>query len=143
MNLRKILPAEIIEGSVIFPLLGAYDIVARELELATGLSQTRLMILILFRGGVQYNQNQVATALGADRTVVHRVLKTMLADKLLIEKRVEGRRAISLKLSAKGEAVRLDVIKARRQIDAKLARTLDARALTKLLGQVETAFSKS
>ena len=89
MNPRQILPPEIFGSSVIFPLLSAYDLVARELERRTGMSQTRLLLLILFRDGATYNQNQLALALGADRTVVHRALKTMLVDKLVTEDRVE------------------------------------------------------
>src|SRR5262250_511599 len=92
----KQVPENILEDSVLAHIAAAYFSVGKRLERKTGCSATRGFILNALRDGAALNQNQVATALGLDRTVVHRAIKTMVHDGLLAEKKATSGRAIDL-----------------------------------------------
>src|SRR5690242_1154844 len=102
MIVRKPVPEDILKDSVLAHVAAAYFSVGKQLERKTGCSATRGFILNALRGGAALNQNQVATALGLDRTVVHRAIKTMVQEGLLSERKPSSGRAIDLKLTAKG-----------------------------------------
>src|SRR5882762_6516610 len=84
---KKLIPSEILKESVLVHLAAAYYSVAKQLEQKTECSQTRGFILSTLRGGASRNQNQIATLLGFDRTVVHRAIKTMIQEGLLSERK--------------------------------------------------------
>jgi DNA-binding MarR family transcriptional regulator len=125
-----VIPNEIIENSIYFSLASAYTHIIRGFEAITGFSQTRLLIMFLFRNEAVYNQNQLAVALRADRTVVHRVIKTMIRDGLLVEKKEPGKRQIKLRLTAKGEKARWALIEQRVALDKKLMAKFSKRQLS-------------
>ena len=102
MIVRKPIPQDILKDSVLAHIAAAYFAVGKRLERKTGCSATRGFILNTLRGGDALNQNQVATALGLDRTVVHRAIKSMVREGLLHERKAASGRAIELKLTAKG-----------------------------------------
>jgi DNA-binding MarR family transcriptional regulator len=66
------------------------------------------------------NQNQIATLLGLDRTVVHRAIKLMVAEGLLSERKADSGRAIHLQLTSKGRKYRERLIKARVAADKSI-----------------------
>src|SRR5262249_9394983 len=96
------IPDDILEGSVLARIAAAYFSVGKRLERKTGCSATRGFILSTLRRGVTLNQNQIATLLGLDRTVVHRSIKSMVREGLLDERKAQSGRAINVKLTAKG-----------------------------------------
>ncbi|HYA24002.1 MAG TPA: MarR family transcriptional regulator [Terriglobales bacterium] len=121
-------------------IAAAYFSVGKKLERKTQCSATRGFILSTLRGGAVLNQNQIATALGLDRTVVHRAIKTMVKEGLLSERRANSGRAILVHLTAEGERYRERLIKARRAADENLRRalTMEERSiLIRLLKVVE------
>jgi len=59
------------------------------------------------------NQNQIATLLGIDRTVVHRAIKAMAKEGLVREQRAKSGRAMQVQLTAKGSKYRERLIEAR------------------------------
>ena len=63
------------------------------------------------------NQNQIATALALDRTVVHRAIKTMVQEGLVAERQAQSGRAIHVRLTAKGNRYRERLIEARMAAD--------------------------
>ena len=83
---KKMIPDEILKDSVLVHVAAAYFSVSKQLERRTGCSQTRGFILSTLRGGAERNQNQIATLLGFDRTVVHRSIGTMLKEGLVSKK---------------------------------------------------------
>jgi len=114
----------------------AYFSVSKQLERKTGCSQTRGYILSTLRGGVERNQNQIATMLGLDRTVVHRAIGTMLREGLVSKKKAVRRRTFSIRLTAKGEKYREFLIRERRAAEEKLRQVLspeDRETLIRLL----------
>ena len=121
---KKLIPPEILKGSVLVHLAAAYYSVGKQLQQKTQCSQTRGFIMSTLRGGVALNQNQVATLLGFDRTVVHRAIKTMIQEGLASEKRAQSGRALLVRLTAKGNKYRERLIKERRAADEKLLRML-------------------
>jgi len=123
---HKSVPEEILKDSVLAHVAAAYFAVAKKLERKTQCSATRGFILSTLRGGAALNQNQIATALGLDRTVVHRAIKTMVKERLVSEKKAKSGRAILVHLTAEGERYRERLIKARRAADEKLRRSLTA-----------------
>lgn len=59
------------------------------------------------------NQNQIATLLGLDRTVVHRAIKSMVQEGLVTERKAKSGRAIHVRITTKGTKYRERLIKAR------------------------------
>src|SRR4029079_10270185 len=82
--------------SVLAHIAAAYFSVGKRLERKTQCSATRGFVLSALRGGVSLNQNQIATLLGLDRTVVHRAIKLMVAEGLLSETKAKSGRAIQV-----------------------------------------------
>src|SRR5689334_13457377 len=107
------IPDDILKGSVLAHIAGAYFSVGKRLERKTQCSATRGFILSTLRGGVTLNQNQIATLLGLDRTVVHRAIKLMVTEGLLSERKAKSGRAILVQLTAKGKRYRERLIEAR------------------------------
>ena len=136
---RKMIPDEILKDSVLVHIAAAYFSVSKQLERRTGCSQTRGFILSTLRGGAERNQNQIATLLGFDRTVVHRSIGTMLKEGLVSKKKARTGRTFVIRLTPKGEKYREFLIKERRVAEEKLRACLDAderAALIRLLGVV-------
>jgi DNA-binding MarR family transcriptional regulator len=134
------IPATVRAESVLMQLASAYFSVSKQLEQKSKCSQTRGFVLSTLRGGAALNQNQIAVALGYDRTVVHRVVKSLTRDGLVSETKAKFGKAILVQLTRKGNAYRERLIKIRRAADEKLHRTLSARdrtSLLKLLAAVE------
>lgn len=127
------IPADIVQGSVLLQLAFAYLSVTKKMEQKTKCSQTRGLILSTLRGGAMLNQNQIATLLGYDRTVVHRSIKTMIREGLLGEKKAVSGRALLVHLTAKGSAYRESQIKERRAADEKLRKKFKPTEISTLL----------
>lgn len=137
------IPDEILKDSVLAQLAAAYFAVGKRLERKTGCSATRGFILSSLRHGASLNQNQIATQLGFDRTVVHRAIKTMIRDGLVSERKATTGRALLLHLTPKGEKYHLTLVQHRHDADekARQALTSSERAtlirLLKLIQEVE------
>jgi DNA-binding MarR family transcriptional regulator len=127
MIVQKPIPEDILKDSVLAQIAAAYFSVGKKLERKTRCSATRGFILSTLRAGAELNQNQIATQLGFDRTVVHRSIKTMVQDGLVAEKKAKSGRAILVRLTAKGQRYREFLIQQRRLADAKLSAELDAQ----------------
>lgn len=121
---KKLIPQEILKDSVILHLASAYFSIGKRLEQKTQCSQTRGFIMSTLRGGASLNQNQIATMLGFDRTVVHRAVKTMIQEGLLSERKAESGRPLLVQLTAKGNKYREYLIEERRAVDEKLRKQL-------------------
>src|SRR5690349_6076702 len=140
---RKDIPPDILRDSVLAHVAAAYFSVGKRLERKTGCSAARGFILSTLRGGATLNQNQIATRLGLDRTVVHRAIKTMVHEGLVSERKAKAGRAIHVQLTPKGNQYRERLIKARVAADGNVRHqlTLDERAtlirLLKLLTVLE------
>ena len=130
MNIpRKEIPEAILKDSVLAHIAAAYFSVGKRLERKTRCSATRGFILSTLRGGVTLNQNQIATLLGLDRTVVHRAIKSMTQEGLVAERKAKSGRAIYVRLTAKGSRYRARLIEARIAADETVRRqmTLEER----------------
>jgi len=123
---RKAVPENILEDSVLAHIAAAYFSVGKRLERKTGCSATRGFILSTLRGGATLNQNQIATLLGLDRTVVHRAIKSMVQEGLVSERKARSGRAIHVQLTRKGNQYRERLIKARVAADEKVRRQLSS-----------------
>ena len=140
---RKEIPEDILKDSVLAHIAAAYFSVGKRLERNTQCSATRGFILSTLRGGAALNQNQIATVLGFDRTVVHRAIKSMAQEGLVSERRAKSGRAIHVQLTSKGKAYRERLIKARVAADEHVREqmTREERAtllrLLKLISQLE------
>jgi|SRR5271165_2394860 len=121
---RNLIPPRILQDSVLVHVAAAYFSVSKQLEQKTGCSQTRGFILSTLRDGAELNQNQIATLLGFDRTVVHRSIKTMVREGLVSEKKAASGKAILVWLTPKGKKCREKLIKERRAADEKLQKKL-------------------
>jgi DNA-binding MarR family transcriptional regulator len=133
---KRMIPDEILKDSVLVHLAAAYFSVSKQLERRTGCSQTRGFILSTLRGGAERNQNQIATLLGFDRTVVHRSIGTMLKEGLVTKKKAGAGREMVIRLTPKGEKYREVLIKERRGAEEKLCRAMspeDRSGLIRLL----------
>ena len=130
---RKDIPQDILRDSVLAHVAAAYFSVGKRLERKTGCSATRGFILSTLRGGVVLNQNQIATLLGLDRTVVHRAIKSMVKEGLVSEKKAESGKAIHVKLTPKGHKYRKRLINARIAADDKLRKELTPEERATLL----------
>src|SRR5215468_6051444 len=137
------IPEDILKGSVLAHIAAAYFSVGKRLERKTQCSATRGFILSTLRGGAILNQNQIATLLGLDRTVVHRAIKSMAQEGLVSKQKAKSGRAIHIQLTPKGSKYRERLIKARLTADENVQRqlTLDERAtllrLLKLIAELE------
>src|SRR6201981_1361783 len=140
---RKEIPDDILKDSVLANIAAAYFSVGKRLERKTQCSATRGFILSTLRGGATLNQNQIATLLGFDRTVVHRAIKSMVEEGLVSERKAKSGRAIHVKLTPKGHKYRKRLINARVAADDRLRKELtpDKHAtllrLLKLVAELE------
>ena len=140
---KKEIPDDILNDSVLAHLASAYFSVGKRLERKTQCSATRGFILSTLRSGSELNQNQIATLLGLDRTVVHRAIKTLAGEGLVSEHRAKSGRAIQVQLTAKGKMYRERLIDARTTADESVRRqmTSDERQtllrLLKLVAECE------
>lgn len=130
---KKLVPADILKDSVLVHLAAAYFSVGKQLERKTKCSQTRGFILSTLRGRATLNQNQIATLLDFDRTVVHRAIKTMVREGLVSEKKAKSGKAILVQLTPKGNKYREQLIKVRRAADEKLQKGLTTEERATLL----------
>jgi DNA-binding MarR family transcriptional regulator len=133
---RKDVPADILKDSLLAHVAAAYFSVGKQLERKTRCSATRGFILSTLRGGATLNQNQIATLLGLDRTVVHRAIKSMAREGLVSERKAKSGRAIHVQLTPKGNRYRQRLIKARVAADEHVRRQLtpnDRATLLRLL----------
>jgi DNA-binding MarR family transcriptional regulator len=139
----KEVPKDILKDSVLAHIAAAYFSAGKRLERQTGCSATRGFILSTLRAGATLNQNQIATLLGLDRTVVHRAIKSMVQEGLVSERRAKSGRAIHVELTPKGNRYRDRLIKARLAADDTIRHQLtpDERAtllrLLKLIAELE------
>ena len=140
---RTDIPEDILRDSVIAHVAAAYFSVGKRLERKTRCSATRGFILSTLRGDAMLNQNQIATLLGFDRTVVHRAIRSMVQEGLVSERKAKSGRAIHIKLTPKGHKYRERLIKARMAADDKVRKelTLEERAtllrLLRLIAELE------
>jgi DNA-binding MarR family transcriptional regulator len=135
----KTIPENILKDSVLAHIAAAYFSVGKQLERKTRCSSTRGFILSTLRGGVSLNQNQIATLLAFDRTVVHRAIKSLAQDGLVVEKKAATGRTILVSLTAKGNKYRDQLIKARVAADQKVREALtteERSTLLRLLHQI-------
>jgi DNA-binding MarR family transcriptional regulator len=130
---KKDIPQDILRDSVLAHVSAAYFSVGKRLERKTQCSATRGFILSTLRGGAVLNQNQIATLLGIDRTVVHRAIKSMAQEGLVSERKAKSGRAIHVTLTPKGHTYRKRLINARRAADDKLRKELTPEERTTLL----------
>jgi len=130
---KKDIPENILSDSVLAHVAAAYFSVGKRLERKTQCSATRGFILSTLRDGAALNQNQIATLLGIDRTVVHRAIKTMVQDGLVSETKAESGRAIHVRLTPKGHQYRKRLISARIAADDKIREELTPEERTTLL----------
>jgi DNA-binding MarR family transcriptional regulator len=137
--LRKPVPENIRNESVLHLLTAATASLSKQLERQTHCSATRGYILSTLRGGASLNQNQIATILGFDRTVVHRTIKSLVQEGIVSEKKAPTGRAMQISLTAKGTKYRAHLIQARVAADQELHRALspeDRSTLLRLLKQL-------
>jgi DNA-binding MarR family transcriptional regulator len=121
---KKLIPEEILKDSILLHLAAAYFSIGKRLEQKTQCPQTRGFVMSTLRGGAELNQNQIATRLGFDRTVVHRSIKAMVEEGLASETKAKTGRALLVRLTAKGNKYRENLIRERRAAEAKLRREL-------------------
>jgi DNA-binding MarR family transcriptional regulator len=136
---KKDIPADILKDSVLAQIAAAYFAVGKKLERKTQCSATRGFILSTLRGGATPNQNQIATQLGLDRTVVHRAIKTMVQEGLVSERKAKSGRAIHIHLTPRGHKYRARLIEARISADEEVRQLLtseDRATLLRLLKRV-------
>ena len=127
------IPDDILKGSLLAHLAAAYFAVGKRLERKTGCSATRGFILSTLRHGAALNQNQIATRLGFDRTVVHRAIKTMLSERLVSQRKAKTGRALLLHLTPKGEKLHRTLVQHRRRADKKAQHALTANERASLI----------
>src|ERR1700752_5170766 len=121
---KKDIPQDILRDSVLAHVAAAYFSVGKRLERKTQCSATRGFILSTLRSSATLNQNQIATLLGFDRTVVHRAIKTMAQEGLVSEHKAKSGRAIRVQLTAKGSKYRERLIEARKTADESVRRQM-------------------
>ena len=130
---KKAVPEDILSDSVLAHIAAAYFSVGKSLERKTQCSATRGFILSTFRGDATLNQNQIATLLGLDRTVVHRAIKSMVQEGLVSERKAKSGRAIPIRLTPKGQEYRKRLIKARKAADDRVRKELTPEERATLL----------
>lgn len=114
------IPPDILNDSVLAHIAAAYFAMCKRLERQTQCSATRGFILATLRGGAVLNQNQIATSLGLDRTVVHRAIKSLAEEGLVSERQAKSGRAIEVHLTVKGRRYRERLIKVRKAADESI-----------------------
>ena len=129
----KQVPENILKDSVLAHIAAAYFSIGKRLERKTGCSATRGFILSTLRGGATLNQNQIATLLGFDRTVVHRAIKSLVREGLVSERKAKSGRAIHVHLTPKGNRYRERLINARVAADENLRKHLSSEERATLL----------
>jgi DNA-binding MarR family transcriptional regulator len=130
---RKEIPEDILRDSVLAHVAAAYFGIGKKLEAKTQCSATRGFILSTLRGDATLNQNQIATLLRFDRTVVHRAVKSMVREGLLSERKAKSGRAICVSLTPKGHKYRERLIKARMAADDSVRKALTPEEIQTLL----------
>jgi len=130
---RKEISDDMLKDSVLANIAAAYFSVGKRLERKTECSATRGFILSTLRGGTTLNQNQIATLLGFDRTVVHRAIKSLAEERLVSEHRTKSGRAIRVQLTAKGRKYRERLIKARETADESVRQQMSSEERETLL----------
>jgi len=136
---KKLIPAEILKDSILLHLAAAYFSIGKRLEQKTQCPQTRGFVMSTLRGGAVLNQNQIATLLGIDRTVVHRSIKAMVEEGLVSEKKAKSGRALLVQLTAKGNKYREYLIKERRAVEEKLRKQLTPEEIAVLIRLLKVA----
>jgi len=116
------IPDGILKDSALAHIAAAYLSVGKKLERKTQCSATRGFILSTLRDGTALNPNQIATLLGLDRTVVHRAVKSLVQEGLVLEQIQKSGRAIPIRLTAKGRKYREQLIAARERADESVRR---------------------
>lgn len=129
----KEIPDDILKDSILAHVAAAYFSVGKRLERKTQCSATRGFILSALRDGTTLNQNQIATLLGLDRTVVHRAIKSMAQEGLVSEHKAKSGRAIQVELTAKGRKYRERLIEARMGADESVRRQITTEERETLL----------
>jgi DNA-binding MarR family transcriptional regulator len=127
------IPDDILKNSILAHLAAAYFSVGKQLERKTQCSATRGFILSTLRGGTVLNQNQIATLLSSDRTVVHRAIKSLAREGLVSERKAKSGRAIQIQLTAKGRKYRERLIAARETADEAVRRQMTSQERETLL----------
>ena len=117
---KQAVPEDVLKDSVLAQIAAAYFSLGKRLERKTRCSATRGFILSTLRGGAILNQNQIATLLGFDRTVVHRAIKSMVQEGLVSERKAKSGRAIQVRLTTKGSKNRKKLMKARVAADERV-----------------------
>jgi len=130
---KEEVPGDILKDSVLAHIAAAYFSVGKRLERKTQCSATRGFILSVLRDGAMLNQNQIATLLGFDRTVVHRAIKSMVQEGLVSERKAKSGRAIHVRLTTQGSKYREQLIKIRVAADEDLRRQMTAEEREALL----------
>jgi DNA-binding MarR family transcriptional regulator len=120
------IPDEVLKDSLLAYLAAAYFSVGKRLERKTQCSATRGFILSTLRNGTALNQNQIATLLGLDRTVVHRAVKSLVQEGFVSEHLQKSGRAIRIQLTARGRKYRDRLIKAREAADESIQKKISA-----------------
>jgi DNA-binding MarR family transcriptional regulator len=131
--LKEEVPGDILKDSVLAHIAAAYFSVGKRLERKTQCSATRGFILSALRDGAMLNQNQIATLLGFDRTVVHRAIKSMVQEGLVSERKAKSGRAIHVRLTTQGNKYREQLIKTRVAADEGLRQQMTAEERETLL----------
>jgi len=129
----KEVPEEILNDSVLAHIAAVYFAVGKRLERNTKCSATRGFILSTLRDGSPLNQNQIATLLGFDRTVVHRAIKSLAKEGLVSEHRAKSGRAIQVQLTGEGRRYRERLISARMTADESVRRQMTGEERETLL----------
>jgi DNA-binding MarR family transcriptional regulator len=127
------IPEDILKASILAHVAAAYFSVGKRLERKTKCSATRGFILSTLRSGTVLNQNQIATLLGLDRTVVHRAIKSLAEDGLVSEHKAKSGRALEVQLTGKGRKYRDRLIEAREAADESVRRQMTSEERETLL----------
>jgi DNA-binding MarR family transcriptional regulator len=133
------IPDDILRNSILAHIAAAYFSVGKQLERRTQCSATRGFILSTLRDGTVLNQNQIATLLSFDRTVVHRAIKSLAQEGLVSEHKAKSGRALQILLTAKGRKYRERLIEARETADESVRRQMtpeERETLLRLLKRV-------
>jgi DNA-binding MarR family transcriptional regulator len=136
---KKLIPEEILKDSILVHLAAAYFSIGKRLEQKTQCPQTRGFVMSTLRGGATLNQNQIATLLGIERTVVHRSIKAMVREGLASEKKADSGKAILVRLTAKGDKYREKLIQERRAAEEKLRKELTPEEIAVFLRLLKVA----
>jgi DNA-binding MarR family transcriptional regulator len=136
---KKLIPDEILKDSILLHLAAAYFSIGKRLEQKTQCPQTRGFVMSALRGGAALNQNRIATLLGIERTVVHRSIKAMVREGLASEKKADSGKAILVRLTAKGNKYRENLIKERRAAEEKLRKELTPEEIAVFLRLLKVA----